>query len=339
MAVRWFDRTFEHSLTPEAAPGVLARLRAAPGRLADAVDGLPEAVLTHRPGSRWSIQENVGHLLDLEPLLEQRLDDFDRSAAVLHAADIENRKTHEASHNRRSIDDLLSAFRRERLRVLARLERMTAADLARIARHPRLQRDMSVVDLCFFVAEHDDHHLATIREIAQALASMPLCAVELLNAVDRAEPALWALDDAVTVFRPAAGKWSAREIIGHLVDSASINHQRFVRAMFQDDLVFSGYAQDDWVAIQKYQEASWRELVALWATFNRHLARVMGAVPQSTRTRLRTRHNLREIAFRPVPEGEPATLDYLMHDYVAHVEHHLRQIHALVEGRADLIQR
>ena len=90
--------------------------------------------------------------------------------------------------------------------------------------------------------------------------------------------------------------------------------------------MFIGYAQDDWVAVQRYQEAPWRELVALWASFNRHLARVMASVPPAVREKPHRQHNLHELAFQPVPEGEPATLDYFMRDYVAHLKHHLRQI-------------
>jgi hypothetical protein len=151
-------------------------------------------------------------------------------------------------------------------------------------------------------------------------------AIDLLSIVDRAVPALLELSDEVNGRRPAPGKWSPREIVGHLVDSASNNHQRFVRAQWQEDLTFPGYAQDDWVAAQQYQMAPWRDLVTLWASFNRHLARVMVAVPAEIREKLHQRHNLHQLAFEPVPAGEPATLDYFMRDYVAHLEHHLRQI-------------
>jgi hypothetical protein len=139
-------------------------------------------------------------------------------------------------------------------------------------------------------------------------------------------PALLAVPDALTTARPAPGKWSPREIIGHLIDSASNNHRRFVLAQQQDDLVFPGYQQDAWVAAQRYQDAPWEELVSLWRGFNLHLARVMEAAPESERTRPRTRHNLHQIAFRTIPEDQPATLEYFMRDYVDHLEHHLRQI-------------
>ena len=154
----------------------------------------------------------------------------------------------------------------------------------------------------------------------------PAYAQRLVDVVGAAVPRLSAMSDDASARHPAPGKWSPREIIGHLVDSASNNHQRFVRAMWQDDLVFPGYAQDEWVAVQDYQHAPWNELVTFWETFNRHIARVMAAIPEPVRTRVHTRHNLDERAWRTVPASEPTTLDYFMDDYVGHLEHHLRQI-------------
>ena len=164
--MRWFDRKFELGLPASAFPPILERLRATPGLLEDGVAGLARGVLTRRNGDAWSIQENVGHLLDLESLWEQRLEDYAAGATMLHPADLENRKTHEANHNARDIQDLLRDFRTARMRIVRRLEGMSDADLGRVALHPRLQQPMSVVDLAFFVAEHDDHHLATIAALA-----------------------------------------------------------------------------------------------------------------------------------------------------------------------------
>jgi hypothetical protein len=126
-------------------------------------------------------------------------------------------------------------------------------------------------------------------------------------------------------------------VVGHLIDSASNNHQRFVRASLQDDLVFSGYAQNKWVEGQRYPEAAWADLITLWAAFNRHLAHVMAATPEAVRVRVHERHNLNEIAFRPPETKAQATLEYFMADYVDHLEHHLRQIPmASNEGTAFL---
>lgn len=154
----------------------------------------------------------------------------------------------------------------------------------------------------------------------------PAYAARLRSVISASEPLLTALSDAETTRRPAPGKWSPREIIGHLIDSASNNHQRFVRATGQEDLIFPGYEQERWVELQDYQQAPWRDLVSLWAGFNRHLARVMAAIPEDARTRPRQRHNLHQLAWRAVPETEPATLDYFMNDYVGHLEHHLAQV-------------
>jgi hypothetical protein len=151
-------------------------------------------------------------------------------------------------------------------------------------------------------------------------------AVELRETVHGAEVYLNGLGEEASRRRPAPDKWCPREIIGHLIDSASNNHQRFIRAQFMDDLIFSGYEQDKWVSVQKYRDAPWSELIGLWRHFNLHIARVMETVPNDERMRPRARHNLDEIAWTTVPRDEPATLDYFMRDYVGHLRHHLAQI-------------
>lgn len=148
----------------------------------------------------------------------------------------------------------------------------------------------------------------------------------LRSLVAAAGEALSRIPDPESVKPLAPGKWSAREVVGHLIDSASNNHQRFVRAQFQADLEFPGYDQDAWVSAQNYAEAPWPDLVQLWIAFNTHLARVMDAVPEAVRVRPVTKHNLDQIAWATVPAEHPTTLDYFMADYVDHLEHHLRQI-------------
>ena len=170
-----------------------------------------------------------------------------------------------------------------------------------------------------------DLSLATL-DAAPLTGDAPAYAHRLVEALHRATPALLALDDAATARRPSPGKWSPREIIGHLVDSASNNHQRFVRMRDRDDLVVEGYEQDAWVTAQRYQDAPWTELVLLWMTYNRHLARLMAATPAADRDRVRHTHNLHLRAYRPVAADRPATLGYFMNDYVDHLEHHLAQV-------------
>ena len=155
---------------------------------------------------------------------------------------------------------------------------------------------------------------------------MPDIGTELRDAIDGAVPLLLALDDKASLLPRTPGKWSPRQIVGHLIDSACNNHARFVRAQFQEDLVFPGYEQDRWVAVQRYDDVPWTELIALWAAYNRHIARIMSATPESELARPRARHSLHAIAWQPVPAARPATLGYFMRDYVGHLHHHLKQI-------------
>ena len=122
------------------------------------------------------------------------------------------------------------------------------------------------------------------------------------------------------------GKWSAKQVIGHLIDSAANNHQRFVRAQFSDELVFPGYAQEDWIRVQHYQEESWSDLVQLWKLYNQHIVHLMSHVTDEARTKLRRKHNLPVIASELISVDEPVTLDFFMRDYVDHMKKHLGQI-------------
>ena len=151
-------------------------------------------------------------------------------------------------------------------------------------------------------------------------------ASRLQNAIDASTKRLLNASDDRASVAPAPGKWSAKQIIGHLVDSASNNHQRFVRARFTTDLVFPGYEQDKWVNAQDYAGADWRSLVTLWREFNLHLARVIERTPESVANTPRSTHNLDKLAFKGHEAAHPATLGWFMDDYVDHLEHHLRQV-------------
>jgi len=165
MPKRWMDRTFEFKTPPDQLPVVLERLRGTPARVEEKIRALTPAVLTRRDGDAWSIQEHLGHLLDLDELHLARVDDFLAGAETLRAADMQNKKTQDADHNRLEAKHLAQDFRRERRRFVERLEGIEPAWLSRTAVHPRLGQPMRIVDMAWYVAEHDDHHLARMTEL------------------------------------------------------------------------------------------------------------------------------------------------------------------------------
>lgn len=144
--------------------------------------------------------------------------------------------------------------------------------------------------------------------------------------VESAYERLSEMPDEAAAAPPAPDKWSAKQVIGHLIDSASNNHQRFVRAQFKDDLVFDGYEQEKWVDFHNYQNTPWKDLLELWRAYNLHIARVMENTPDDIRATPRAKHNLYQTALYSVPAEEPATLEYFMLDYIKHLEQHLGQI-------------
>ena len=144
--------------------------------------------------------------------------------------------------------------------------------------------------------------------------------------IEAASPRLLQISEAQSEQPRAEEHWSAKQIIGHLIDSATNNHARFVLAQIKDDLVFPGYDQNSWVTIQHYQQAPWPRLVELWRAYNLHLLHVMAFTPADQLAKRCVQHSLQTIAFEPVNESEPATLEYLMKDYVVHLKHHLSQI-------------
>jgi hypothetical protein len=161
----WIERRFNFDFPAGLLPCIAERLTGTPLRIESMIHGLSAGKLTARTGGKWSLQEHIGHLIDLEELHEGRLDDFDNGLKVLRAADMANKKTWEADHNSRKINDLLGELKKVRGRFISRLEKMDEAQLFRSALHPRLQTPMRVVDVAFFTAEHDDHHIALMRNI------------------------------------------------------------------------------------------------------------------------------------------------------------------------------
>ncbi len=157
-------------------------------------------------------------------------------------------------------------------------------------------------------------------------------ASELRRAIEHSAEELAQRDDGDTALRPAPGTWSAREILGHLIDSAAVNHARFVRAQADPDLVFPPYDQDAWVARQGYHDRSWAALYHLWRAYNLHLVEVVARIPEAELSRARAHHNLDRIGWRPFPKDAPASLGDLVRDYIDHLRHHLAQISRVIDA-------
>jgi hypothetical protein len=165
MAEKWFSRTFKFDVPASRLPLLIERLRGVPARIEEKVKGFWKDDLCRRVDGTWSPQENIGHLTDLEALHMKRLDELEAGLPILTAADVSNKKTWDALHNDQPIEQVLRAFRKARGELVTRLEEWNPARLEVSAVHPRLKTPMRVVDLAYFVAEHDDSHLTRIEEI------------------------------------------------------------------------------------------------------------------------------------------------------------------------------
>jgi hypothetical protein len=144
----------------------------------------------------------------------------------------------------------------------------------------------------------------------------------------RAEVERWAvrfrtMSETDVVQDRGVGKWVKKEILGHLIDSAANNHQRFVRAQFVNPFVWPGYDQQAWVQLHRYRERPWGELVELWVVLNRQIAAVIESVPAE---KLQTSCI--------IGDGEPKPLEWWMRDYLHHMRHHLEQIGGARSGVA-----
>jgi uncharacterized damage-inducible protein DinB len=161
----WFERKFDFSFPQELYPNISTRLRGTPARLAETMLGQPRELLVRKPEGKWSAQEHAGHLLDLEPLWLARVEDFVSGGTELTVADLRNRKTDQADHNAHPLDAILSSFRRARMKLMQRVAVLDPGAFGRTLLHPRLKTPMRLVDHLYFVAEHDDHHLAHIWQL------------------------------------------------------------------------------------------------------------------------------------------------------------------------------
>jgi ribosomal protein S18 acetylase RimI-like enzyme len=182
----------------------------------------------------------------------------------------------------------------------------------------------------FMLGQDEQTDLIMQRQVQQDLQDADY--VELLRRVlQTAVTRLRAIPEKQAAHRPQPNAWSAKEILGHLIDSAVHNHGRFVNAQTKDDLVFPGYNQEQWVQIQQYQQEPWDALITLWHAYNQHLLHVVTLIPADLLNKPRHPHSLDHIALHPVPADQPTTLHTLIQDYILHLQAHLQQIFTLTE--------
>ncbi len=166
---KWFDRKFDFSFKQNIFPSIIKRLEKTPVLIKNNVTKIPNNQLTIKKNGKWSIQENIGHLIDLEPIWQGRLEDILTHKIELREADLENKKTDLAKHNEKNIYDLLYEFQRIRDITINKLNKLTEKEAYLTALHPRLKTPMRTMDLFLFVAEHDAHHLLRISELETLL--------------------------------------------------------------------------------------------------------------------------------------------------------------------------
>lgn len=164
----WFGRTFNFDFGMERYPLLYRQLSEAPALFKQTVAHLPEGLLRYQPGGKWSISEQVGHLLVLEPIWQERFKNIRRGDAQMCPADLDNRATTEGGFNKMPIQTILERFATARATTLKLLDRFGGADFEHKSTHPRLRLPMRVIDLMLFVSEHDGHHLNSVRAIMNA---------------------------------------------------------------------------------------------------------------------------------------------------------------------------
>jgi uncharacterized damage-inducible protein DinB len=162
---KWFERKFDFNFGVEEYPLIYQRLQQAPDMLAALLLHKPEQQLSHQPGGKWSVKEHVGHLVVLESLWRARVRDIVEKKHMLTATDLDNKATTEAGFNNYRLALLLEQFAGERRETLSLLDGIDTSALSHTSLHPRLQQPMRIIDIMYFTAEHDDHHLGVIRNL------------------------------------------------------------------------------------------------------------------------------------------------------------------------------
>ena len=168
----WFDRTFPPQQDAGIFPCILERLEGTTARLKEKMGVINNELnteLINSANDKWSIKKEIGHLIDLEPLWLARTLQIIDNQKDLKTTDLANTKTHQTNHDARDFNDLIQEFKQNRQQLMSVLRNVTEADLNKAAVHPRLGTPMKIIDLAYFVAEHDDHHLAQITVLINEL--------------------------------------------------------------------------------------------------------------------------------------------------------------------------
>ena len=165
---KWFERKFTLTEDNALLPAIIERLEGTRLRIEAKINELSEEVLTRKIEGKWSITEEIGHLTDLEPLWLGRIEDILNGQTEMRATDLQNQKTHQAKHNQVNKKILIANFGVQRAKLLEKLETLKVEDLEKTALHPRMKTPMRIVDLAYFVAEHDDHHLAKMTALKKS---------------------------------------------------------------------------------------------------------------------------------------------------------------------------
>ncbi|QHT71161.1 DinB family protein [Rhodocytophaga rosea] len=169
----WFERKFDFSTIQHTFPSILERLIGTPARIEEKLNGINPAFYTLKPDNKWAILEHIGHLSDLETLWQVRLQDLLQGKEELSPTDLNNTRTHQGQHYLKKPEVITQQFRELRAQTVSQLEALTEEQIYLSALHPRLKTPMRTIDLFVFVAEHDDHHLASISAMNRMFLSQP----------------------------------------------------------------------------------------------------------------------------------------------------------------------
>ena len=165
--LKWIERKFNFGYGPEYFPLFIERIKSTLPRIEELTKNLSEEKACFMPDGKWSVKQHIGHLTDLEELHDGRLTDFKAGEKILRAADMGNKKTEAADHNKTSIAKLIADLKTSRKNFIEQVSSFTEDELKRVSFHPRLQQNMNVLDLLHFIGEHDTFHLAIMARIVE----------------------------------------------------------------------------------------------------------------------------------------------------------------------------